>query len=159
MGQLNVDPETVQILQAAIANVLSALGVFVTYKIGMKQAKENGTSPPVLDAKQIDVGEKALAVVEPAMQQYATPDERLAYTGFQQNPSMFRPALEQALIALASRTPEFADELRRIGPSLTIQSGGIHSTVTVSGGTVNGPISGINSGSITYNANPDHRDR
>jgi hypothetical protein len=158
MSGFSIDPQTAQILQAVIANLISSLSVYVTYKVGMKQAEQNNTLPPVIDASKIEEGEKALSVVQPAVELYGSDDEKIAFTGFQQNPILFSSAMEQSLNSLAHRLPMFAQELQRLVSEMGNELDRAKGTVNVSGGTINGVVSGVNSGTITYNSgsNLDH---
>lgn len=154
-----IDPTTAS---AVISGLVTSLTSYMTYRVNMKKAEYEAKAPTEKpDNKTMEQGEAGLAVIEQGIKQHGTPDEQTALMGFQQNPTMFRPVLEDALRSLAVRSPEFAQQLQSLAQQANIQLGGIQGTVNVSGqGKVYGNAFGVVHGNVeggTYNVN-EHDD-
>ncbi len=93
-----------------------------------------------------------LAVIQDAVGTHGTLDERTALIGFQQNPAMFRPVLEQALLTLATREPGLLRQFQTIAEQATV--GG--TTITASGDR---SVAGLNISGSTIITGDNHPQR
>jgi hypothetical protein len=145
------------IIGSVITGLVGALSAYMTYRVGMKQAEQNGTSKPEQSA-EAKKGETALATIQQAVQQHGDDKDRNALAQFEADPEDYRDALERKLLRLAEANPAFAQQLQTLAQQAGVQGSGVQGNVNISGqGKVYGTATGVNTGTIsgTYNINDD----
>jgi hypothetical protein len=145
---------------AAITGLVTALTAYMKYRVDMKQAAQQGTPEPEKPAAPVlEQGQQALEVVERGMATHGTDDEKTALAVFQQNPTMFRLVLEEALKSAMQRSPEFAQQLQTLAHHAHLQTGGVQGNAHISsGGRVYGTVTVVNYGTISGSYTFDDRD-
>ncbi|MFN8504638.1 hypothetical protein [Kouleothrix sp.] len=96
-----------------ITGMVSALSAYMTYRVGMRQAEEQGKATST-KPEEVKKGESLAPVIEAAIQKYGRDDEQTALTGYRQNPKLFEAPLIQVLTDIALRSPEFAVDLKAL---------------------------------------------
>ena len=127
-------------LPAIITGLVGSLSAYMTYKVGLAQAKQTGAAEPAKPA-EASTALAALPVVEQAIAQHGTPDEQADFVSFQRNPQRYSEPFKQTLADLLQREPALADQLARLLPSaaggVTVAGDG---SVGIGGAVMNSPI-------------------
>jgi tetratricopeptide (TPR) repeat protein len=109
--------------ESTITTIITALvglyTAYMTYKASVAQSQSKGEPAPE-PTDEPKKGEQVAHVVESGIQQHGSNNEQLALRGFAQNPEMFTPVLEQALINLAKREPTFAQQLLHVAKQANV---------------------------------------
>jgi hypothetical protein len=136
------------IIATLVGGIVSAFTAYVGYRTSVDTAKAKGEPAPE-KSKEATAGEQAAQVVETGIQTYGQQDAQTALAGFQHNPQLFAPVLQQVLVQIAERSPAFLAQLQGLTQQAGIQPA-VHGTVNVSGhGRTYGVTAGVITGSVT----------
>ena len=139
------DPVT---LTAIITGLVSTFSAYLTYRAAVVKANEQDQPAPAAPA-DANKAEAVAAAVETAITTHGTLDDRADLANFQRNPQRYAANLATVLNDLAERNPAFAQQLQTLAQNAGVQVIGVQGNVNVSGGTVNGAVTGVNTGSIS----------
>lgn len=141
-----------------ITGLVGAFSAYATYKAAVAKAEAERTTPP---AKSDDAakGEQTAPLIKAAVQQHGDDKDRTALAQFEADPDDYRSVLEAKLIRLAQRNSAFAQQLQTLAQNAGVQGSGVQGNVNVSGGMVNGAVTGVNTGTIsgTYTFGKDEQ--
>jgi hypothetical protein len=146
-----IDPTTAS---AVISGLVSILTAYMTYRVGMKQAEQQGKTGQATDAPTkpeapiVEQAEAALPVVREGVRQHGDQREQTALANFEDDPEMYGPVLERVLTGIASRQPEFLHQLQTAAQQANVQGRGVNIS-----GNVYGNVMDLNTGSITSTYN------
>jgi hypothetical protein len=159
-----MDPATIT---ALLTPVVSLLTGYMTYKVGMRKAQDEGKPQPE-QPKEADKAEQALVVVKEAVAAHGDDAVKQTLALFEQQPQAFASAFREMLAANAQRNPAFAQQLQTliIGDQVGGDKAGgdkvagnkVDGSVHVAGDAkVYGTVAGVNTETIatTYNFGKD----
>lgn len=144
-----IDP---QIIGPAISGIVSLITSFMSYRLGIKKAKDGGAGePPKPDPTALQKGEQAYEIVKAGVTQHGDADDQADLANFERNPQRYADTLNRTVTSLAQRVPAFADQLQTLAQQANIQTGGVR----ISGGNIIGNVLDTNTGTInsTYTIN------
>lgn len=142
------------VISAVISGVVSVIGSYLTYRVGIKTAK-NGAQPLTPDDATLRKGEQAAEIVQTGLSRYGTDDEKADLANFERNPVRYESQFRQVIMDVATRSPAFMQQLESIATQLDLKPD-VQGSVTVTDqATVNGNIAGVNQGTMsgTYHLN------
>jgi len=132
-------------MDAVITGIVSLVSAYMTYR-GVVATAEAQHAPHPTPPAEAATGERALAVVQRAAAT-GTEDQRQDLMGFERNPSRNQDQLRRAVRELIEANPALLTELRSIlatAPTTTNITG----SVSITGGSVTGVVTGVNTGTI-----------
>jgi cyclophilin family peptidyl-prolyl cis-trans isomerase len=104
-----------QALEDTAATLLGTLATYISYIQSMKQAEKEGTTPPTGPTGDVIVrGMQIHRVVKRGMQQHGDEYEQNDMSNFEREPLRYQDFMVHILAAVASREPEFAQELHQL---------------------------------------------
>jgi hypothetical protein len=114
------DPVT---LSAIISGLVGVFTAYTQYRATVKHpepAKSDQSAPD----EDVRKGEMVAAVIEPAVTQHGTEDERADMANFIRNPQRYAEALALVLRDMAGRSPAFAQQLQLLVQQANIAPAG-----------------------------------
>jgi hypothetical protein len=98
-----------------ITGLVGTLSAYTTYKLGIEGLREKKLSQnskePEIDTKKGAIIE---TVIDEGIETYGRAAEKLALSGYKQNPRLFEQAIIQVLSDIASRSPDFVTQLQNL---------------------------------------------
>jgi|SRR5215213_9273983 len=149
------EPITIGI--AIITGLVGAYKAYTEYKAAVVKAQAEQKVAPA-KTEEAAKGEQVAQVVKAAVQQHGNDKDRNAIAQFEDEPDDYREALERKLLRLAETNPAFAQQLQTVAQQANIQTGGVQGSVNVSGEGKVDQATGVNTGTMTYQARSDDKD-
>jgi hypothetical protein len=137
-------------MEPVITGIVALVSAYMAYRASIATAQAAAQPAPSI-SKEIAAGERALTLVREAVVQ-GTEDHQHDLASFERNPERNKDQLTRTLGELVQAQPDLLAQFQTLLHDANVQVGGVHGTVHVSGGTVHGPIAGVNTGTITYTA-------
>jgi hypothetical protein len=104
-----------QALEDTAATLLSTLTAYISYIQSMKQAEKEGEQPETGPTGDVIVrGMQIHRVVKRGIQQHGDQYEQNDLSNFEREPLRYQDFMVHILAAVASRVPEFAQELQQL---------------------------------------------
>jgi hypothetical protein len=97
----------VEPISAVITGLVTLMTAYMTYRNEKARIEQQGQPAPK-PTKEQQEGEQALQTVKEGVAQHGGEREQKAIEVFQDDPDLYRPALEKALVELATRKADFA---------------------------------------------------
>lgn len=141
------------VLSSVIGGLVSLASAVMNYKVSMKTAEQQAQrSDAKPDDDTLQKGEQTLTIVKAGIQDHGDDEEQLVLANFERRPTLYGEALRHALTDIATRVPDFRDQLQRLAQDTGIQVVGNQGSVNISGEARVDVASGVNTGTITYNS-------
>ncbi len=107
-------------LTATIEGLVDTLNVYVAYKVGMKQAANQGTpAPPRPEDRLLRQGSQVHEAIKKGVDQYGDQYEQTDLANYEKEPDRYKDFLVHMLYAIANRSPDFSQELRALAQQHT----------------------------------------